>query len=100
MIAWLRRQERWLEPAVVALGLLWLAAFFYDQLDGISNLWVLEWDARVVTTPAWRYHGSGLFPHDFLVDFVEVYTPPLVKLTYWIGTFFANPFWICKIVPV
>jgi hypothetical protein len=100
MIAWLRRQERFAEPAVLGLGLLWVAFFFWCQCDGLTNPWVLEWDSRVVTLPAWRYHGTGLFPHDFLVDFVAVYCPPLVKVVYWIGTFFANPFWISKVVPI
>src|SRR6266542_3176996 len=100
MIAWLRRQERWLEPTVVALGLLWIAAFFYDQLDGLRDPWVLEWDARAVTLPAWRYHGSGLFPNDFLVDFAAVYLPPLTKVVYWIGTLFTDPLTVSKWVPI
>jgi hypothetical protein len=100
MIAWLRRQERWVEPAVVALGVLWIAVFFYLQLDGLRDPWVLEWDARAVTLPAWRYHGSGLFPNDFLVDFAAVYLPPLTKVVYWIGTLFTDPLTVSKWVPI
>ncbi|HEY2743240.1 MAG TPA: hypothetical protein VGL86_01400, partial [Polyangia bacterium] len=33
------------------------------------------------------------------IDFADVYYPPGVKAVYWIGTLFANPFWISKIVP-
>ena len=66
---------------------------------GLFDAHYLEWDARAHTLSAWRYHGTGLFPNDLLVDFAAVYYPPGVKLVYWIGTLFANPHWVSKFVP-
>ena len=96
------RQEvvhRWLELALVALAAAWTLRFFWLQTPGLLDPHFLEWDARAHTLQAWRYHGTGLFPHDLLVDFAAVYYPPGVKLVYWLGTFFVNPHWISKWVP-
>jgi hypothetical protein len=99
MRAWWQRLQRWIEPALLAAAAAWTLWFFYLQLPGLTDAHYLEWDARAHTLSAWRYHGTGLFPDDLLVDFAAVYYPPGVKLVYWIGTLFANPHWISKLVP-
>src|SRR3954468_24593060 len=99
MRGWLQKLERFVEPALLAAGGAWVLWFFYLQLGGITNTHFLEWDARACTLAAWRYHGTGLFPDDLLVDFAAVYYPPGVKLVYWVCTFFANPFWVSKLLP-
>ena len=99
MRPWLQRLERWVEPAVLAAAAAWTLWFFWLQTPGLFNQHFLEWDARAHTLSAWRYHGTGLFPDDLLVDFAAVYYPPGVKLVYWIGTLFANPHWVSKFVP-
>jgi hypothetical protein len=99
MRAWLQRLGRWVEPALLAAAALWTLWFFYLQLPGLTDPHFLEWDARAHTLSAWRYHGTGLFHDDLLVDFAAVYYPPGVKLVYWIGTLFANPHWVSKLVP-
>jgi hypothetical protein len=99
MRAWWQRLQRWIEPALLAAAAAWTLWFFYLQLPGLTDAHYLEWDARAHTLSAWRYHGTGLFPDDLLVDFAAVYYPPGVKLIYWIGTLFANPHWISKLLP-
>jgi hypothetical protein len=99
MRAWLQRLQQWVEPAMLAAAAAWTLWFFWLQTRGLFDAHYLEWDARAHTLSAWRYHGTGLFPHDLLVDFAAVYYPPGVKLVYWIGTLFANPHWISKLVP-
>src|SRR2546430_2337898 len=99
MRSWLGKLERVVEPALLAAGALWVLWFFYIQLYGLGDTHFLEWDARAHTLSAWRYHGTGLFADDLLVDFAAVYYPPGVKVVYWIGTIFANPHWVSKIVP-
>ncbi|HWE27369.1 MAG TPA: hypothetical protein VHB97_05165 [Polyangia bacterium] len=99
MRAWLQRSQRWVEPVMLAAAAAWTLWFFWLQTRGLFDAHYLEWDARAHTLSAWRYHGTGLFPDDLLVDFAAVYYPPGVKLVYWIGTLFANPHWICKFVP-
>ena len=99
MRAWTQRAERWVELALLAAAAAWTLWFFRLQLYGLTNAHFLEWDARAHTLSAWRYHGTGLFPDDLLVDFAAVYYPPGVKLVYWIGTLFANPHWVSKLVP-
>jgi hypothetical protein len=91
--------QRWVEPALLAAAALWTLWFFRLQLYGVTDAHYLEWDARAHTLSAWRYHGTGLFANDLLVDFAAVYYPPGVKLVYWIGTLFANPHWVSKVVP-
>ncbi|MGZ3439602.1 MAG: hypothetical protein ACXVDD_08795 [Polyangia bacterium] len=98
MRAW-QQLQRWIEPALLAAAAAWTLWFFYLQLPGLTDAHFLEWDARAHTLSAWRYHGTGLFKDDLLVDFAAVYYPPGVKLVYWIGTLFANPHWISKLVP-
>ena len=99
MRAWRQDLARWAEWALVAAATAWTLWFLRLQTYGLTNPHFLEWDARAHTLSAWRYHGTGLFPHDLLVDFAAVYYPPGVKLVYWLGTFFANPHWLCKFVP-
>ncbi|HEX8952076.1 MAG TPA: hypothetical protein VF945_09550, partial [Polyangia bacterium] len=99
MRAWLQRLERWVEPACLVAAAAWTLWFFWLQTPGLTDAHYLEWDARAHTLSAWRYHGTGLFPDDLLVDFAAVYYPPGVKLVYWIGTLFANPHWVSKFVP-
>lgn len=99
MRGWLQKLEPVVEPALLAAGAVWVLWFFYLQLGGIGDTHFLEWDARACTLAAWRYHGTGLFPDDLLVDFAAVYYPPGVKVVYWICTIFANPFWVSKLLP-
>ena len=99
MRGWLQRLERLVEPALLVAAAAWTLWFFRLQAFGLTDPYYLEWDARSGTLAAWRFHGTGLFPNDLLVDFAAVYYPPGVKLVYWIGTLFANPFWISKLVP-
>ena len=97
----LRREqiERWVEVVILAAAAAWTLWFFRLQLYGITDTHYLEWDARSGTLGPWRYHGTGLFPNDLLIDFADVYYPPGVKAVYWIGTLFANPFWVSKLFP-
>jgi len=99
MRAWLERAEPWIERACLAAAAAWTLWFFWLQTPGLFDAHFLEWDARAHTLSAWRYHGTGLFPNDLLVDFAAVYYPPGVKLVYWLGTFFANPHWLSKLLP-
>lgn len=99
MRASLQRAEPWVERLCLAAAAAWTLWFFRLQTFGLFDPHYLEWDARAHTLSAWRYHGTGLFPHDLLVDFAAVYYPPGVKLVYWIGTLFADPHWISKLVP-
>ena len=99
MHSWRERLARVVEPLLLAAAAAWTLWFFRLQLYGFTDPWFLEWDARGCTIAVWRYHGTGLFPHDLLADFAGVYYPPGVKAVYWIGTLFANPFWLTKIVP-
>jgi len=99
MQAWRKQLERWVEPACLVAAAAWTLWFFRLQTYGLFDAHYLEWDARGCTLAAWRYHGTGLFPHDLLIDFAAVYYPPGVKAVYWIGTLFANPFWVSKFVP-
>jgi hypothetical protein len=99
MRSWVQRLERWLEPAVVAAAALWVLWFFHLQMVGLTDRHFLEWDARAHTLSAWRYHGTGLFANDLLVDFAAVYYPPGVKVVYWAGTIFTDPHWLSKLVP-
>jgi len=103
MRAWLQRAEPWpiflVERALVVAAACWTLWFFRLQMFGLFDVHYLEWDARAHTLSAWRYHGTGLFPDDLLVDFAAVYYPPGVKVVYWIGTLFANPHWISKLLP-
>jgi len=99
MRAWLERAHPWIERAALVAAAAWTVWFFRLQMFGLFDAHFLEWDARAHTLSAWRYHGTGLFPDDLLVDFAAVYYPPGVKVVYWIGTLFANPFWISKLLP-
>ncbi len=99
MRPWRQRLEQWIEPAFLIAAAAWTAWFFRLQLYGITDAHYLEWDSRVHLLSAWRYHGSGLLQNDLMVDFAAVYYPPGVKAIYWIGTLFANPFWLSKILP-
>src|SRR6478735_6079651 len=103
MRAWLQRAQPWpiflAERALLVAAALWTLWFFRLQMFGLFDAHYLEWDARAHTLSAWRYHGTGLFPDDLLVDFAAVYYPPGVKVVYWIGTLFANPHWVSKLVP-
>ncbi|HEY1584289.1 MAG TPA: hypothetical protein VGH63_01305, partial [Polyangia bacterium] len=99
MRPWRQRLEQWIEPALLLAAAAWVAWFFRLQLYGLTDTHFLEWDARSGTLGPWRYHGTGLFPNDLMVDFADVYYPPGVKAVHWIGTLFGNPFWISKLVP-
>ncbi len=99
MRPWREQLERWATVAFVAAAAAWTLWFFWLQTKGLTDAHYLEWDARAHTLSAWRYHGTGLFPNDLLVDFAAVYYPPGVKLVYWLGTFFTNPHWLSKLLP-
>ena len=94
-----QRIEQWIEVVILAAAAAWTLWFFRLQLYGITDTHYLEWDARSGTLGPWRYHGTGLFPNDLMVDFADVYYPPGVKAVYWIGTLFVNPFWVSKLFP-
>lgn len=99
MRKWLRYVDRAVEPACLLFAAAWTLWFFWLQTTHLLDPYFLEWDARACTLAAWRYHGTGLFPNDLMVDFAAVYYPPAVKLVYFIATFFANPHWVSKLVP-
>jgi hypothetical protein len=99
MRASVQRLERLVEPALLCAAAVWTLWFFRLQLYGITDAHFLEWDARSGTLGPWRYHGTGLFPNDLLIDFADVYYPAGVKAVYWIGTLFTNPFFVSKLVP-
>lgn len=99
MQSWRLRLERSVEPALLVAAAAWTLWFFRLQLYGITDAHYLEWDARSGTLGPWRYHGTGLFPNDLLIDFADVYYPPGVKAVYWVGTLFMNPFYVSKYVP-
>ncbi|HXU72174.1 MAG TPA: hypothetical protein VN947_22750, partial [Polyangia bacterium] len=69
MQAWRKQLERWVEPACLVAAAAWTLWFFRLQTYGLFDAHYLEWDARGCTLAAWRYHGTGLFPHDLLIDF-------------------------------
>jgi hypothetical protein len=77
----------------------YIAVFCWLQTPGMFDPHVMEWDARGFTLVAWRYHGSGLFPHDDVVDFASAWTTPLWRLSFWLGTLFTDPVTLSKLLP-
>lgn len=89
----------WLELALVCGAICYVGTFLAIQLDGIFDPYVMEWDARANTLPAWRWHGTGLFRDDLLVDFAATQNPPLWRAVYWLGSLFVTPNTIAKWLP-
>lgn len=92
---------RWVEWALAALSLVYFAYFVAVQIPDIPNTWILEWDTRATSLPAWRYHGTGLFPNDLIVDYMGAfYGTPGWSVLFWVGTLFADPLVVTKVVPL
>ncbi len=83
----------------MAAACAYVLAFAWQQTPGLFDRHVLEWDARAMVLPAWRYHASGLFANDLVVDLAAIYDPPGWKAVYWLGTLFTDPFTISKLLP-
>jgi hypothetical protein len=94
-----QRARKIFDTAFVAACAGYVLTFAWRQTAHLFDRHFIEWDARVMALPAWRYHGSGLFPGDFVVDFVTTMNPPLLKLIYWVGTLFTDPFTVSKLIP-
>ncbi|HEX2568324.1 MAG TPA: hypothetical protein VH877_02115 [Polyangia bacterium] len=93
------RLPRLLDVLVVAVCAAYIVRFAWLQTLGLMDRYTLEWDARAMALPAWRYHGTGLFAEDYVVDYVGLIGPPLWKLTYWVGTLFTDPYTLSKLLP-
>jgi len=94
-----RRVGPFVEPAMVAVAAAYVVAFAAMQLPSLFDPHWLEWDARANTMPAWRYHATGLFPNDFLVDFHGVMCTIGWRIVYWVGTLFTDPNQLSKLLP-
>jgi len=90
---------RTVEKILVAATMIYVAVFVWRQTPGLFDRQILEWDARAMVLPAWRYHGTGLFPNDLVVDLAARYDPPGWKAIYWVGTLFTDPFEVGKLLP-
>jgi hypothetical protein len=77
----------------------YVAVFAWRQTSGFHDPHVMEWDARGFTLVAWRFHGTGLFPGDDVVDFAASWTTPLWRLVFWVGTLFTDPVTFSKLLP-
>jgi hypothetical protein len=93
-----RRDRRWLDAALVVAAAAYTIAFVVHQLAGVADPYDIEWDTRVNTLPAFRWHGQGLFPHDVLVDRAWAQCPPLWRLLFWVGTVAMDPFVLSKVL--
>jgi hypothetical protein len=94
------RKVEWLFDWVAVAGAVaYLCAFLYKQTPSLLDRHFMEWDARAFNLPAWRYHGTGLFPGDFVTDYYRSLTPPGWRLVYWIGTLFTDPVLVSKLLP-
>jgi hypothetical protein len=86
----------WLAVAAAAI---YIVIWAWHQTKGILGPTVLEFDARSQALPAFRFHGTGIFPNDLGVDHFAAEALPAWKAIYWIGTLFTDPFTVSKIVP-
>lgn len=77
----------------------YVVAFAWRQTPGLFDPHVMEWDARGFTLVAWRFHGSGLFSGDDVVDFAASWTTPLWRAVWWLGTLFTDPTTFSKLLP-
>jgi hypothetical protein len=88
-----------LEKVFVAAGWAYVAASVLLQTPGLLDREILEWDARAFTLPAFRYHHTGLFPGDLVVDAMARYDTPAHHAIYWLGTLVTDPIEISKLLP-
>src|SRR5688572_11942482 len=104
-------RARWrFDAPRIARGVEWLllvasigffVLFLMEQTEGITNPWILEWDTRATSLPAWRFHGTGLFPNDLIVDYMGAfYATPGWSVLFWIGTLFTDPLTVTKVLPL
>jgi hypothetical protein len=104
-------RARWrFDAPQIARGVEWLllvasigffVLFLMEQTEGITNPWILEWDTRATSLPAWRFHGTGLFPNDLIVDYMGAfYATPGWSVLFWIGTLFTDPLTVTKVLPL
>jgi hypothetical protein len=93
------RRLRLGEGLVVGLAVGYVLFFAWLQRSGLGDPHVLEWDARNMLLPAWRYHGTGLFPRDLTVDLMARFATPGWKAIYWLGTLFADPRLLSRLLP-
>jgi len=87
------------ERVFVAAAWVYVAAFALLQTPGLFDREILEWDARAFTLAAFRFHGSGLFPGDLVVDAMARYDTPLYRAVYWLGTLATDPIEVSKLLP-
>ncbi len=85
--------------AFVAATVFYVVAFVILQTPGLFDRGVLEWDARALPLAAFRFHGTGLFPDDLVVDAARRYDTPLWTALYWLGTLATDPFEVSKLLP-
>lgn len=97
----MRLSPKSVEWALAVLALGYFAYFVAVQIPDIPNTWILEWDTRATSLPAWRYHDTGLFPNDLIVDYMGAfYGTPGWALLFWVGTLFTDPLTLTKILPL
>jgi len=99
---WLARTARKLiEIGPVLVAIAYALVFMSDQCAHWSNPWFIESDARATTLPAWRYHGTGLFPDDLTVDYMnQMYFTWGCRVLFWIGTLFGSPIQVARVLPL
>jgi hypothetical protein len=88
-----------IDKVFVAAAWVYVFAAAVLQTPGLFDRHVLEWDARAFTLTAFRFHGSGLFPDDLVVDAMARYDTPLWKAVYWLGTLVTDPVEVSKLLP-
>ena len=85
--------------AFAAFAAAYVLVFVALQTPGLFDRGVLEWDARAFPLAAFRYHGTGLFPDDFIVDAAARYDTPVWVACYWLGSLLVDPFEVSKLLP-
>jgi hypothetical protein len=97
----LAKLARRIEWGLLGLVAIYVVAFYVRQMKGIGDPWLLEWDARATSLPAWRYHETGYFPNDMIVDYMGAfYATPGWSLLFWIATLFTDPLIATKVLPL
>ena len=88
-----------LERVFVGAFVVWAMAWVRLKLWHVGTDGWIEWDARAMGLAALRFHGSGLLASDLGADLASAMCPPGWMATYFVGTWFTDPYQVSRVVP-